>query len=121
VKNNPIKYYEFISNIISRLGNDESWRVRLTVADKAHEILSFDNLPNELKATIVDIYAKFFEDQEAEVRNICCQRLEAICQKIGKDDIVDKILKQLNKVEKDSVSYVRAALASSLLKCCPLV
>jgi serine/threonine-protein phosphatase 2A regulatory subunit A len=121
IKANHNKYYELIYNVLTKLGVDESWRVRLTIADKAHEILSFPGIPDLLKSTIVDIYAKLFEDQEAEVRNICCQRLEPICQKLAKDESLDKILVQLRKIEKDSVSYVRAALANTLLKTCPVI
>jgi serine/threonine-protein phosphatase 2A regulatory subunit A len=112
-----IKNVEVLPNIINKLASDESWRVRLTVADKLHELLTI----TPLKGLIIDVYAKLFEDNEAEVRNICCMRLELICQKVGKDESIDKILVQLKKIEKDSVGYVRAALAGSLLKCAPLV
>jgi serine/threonine-protein phosphatase 2A regulatory subunit A len=120
-KSNHGKYYELIYNVLMKLGTDESWRVRLTVSDKAHEILAYPNIPDLLKNTIIDIYSKFFEDQEAEVRNISCQRLESVAQKLAKDDNFDKVLTQLKKIEKDSVSYVRAALATNLLKICPLI
>jgi len=116
IKNN-IKNIDFIPNVIVKLCSDESWRVRLTAADKMHELLSL----TPLKSIIIESYSKLFEDNEAEVRNICCLRLENICSKSGKDDIIDKILIQLKKLEKDSVNYVRAALASSLLKSAPLI
>jgi serine/threonine-protein phosphatase 2A regulatory subunit A len=114
---NLIKNTSILPNIINKLSSDESWRVRLTVADKLHELFPLI----QLKDIIIDVYAKLFEDNEAEVRNICCMRLELICQKVGKEESIDKILIQLKKIEKDSVGYVRAALAGSLLKCAPLI
>jgi serine/threonine-protein phosphatase 2A regulatory subunit A len=120
IKSNHNKYFDLIYNTLTKLGCDESWRVRLTVADKAHEILCFPGIPDLLKTGIIEIYAKLFEDQEAEVRNICCQRLESLALKL-KDDSIDRILSQLVLLEKDSVNYVRSALATNLLKICPII
>ena len=61
--------YEFISNTIIALSNDESWRVRLTVADKVNEILTFPNLPEYLKKNVIDIFSTLITDNEAEARN----------------------------------------------------
>lgn len=123
LKNHPNlpKLQDFIITIVTKLFNDESWRVRLTVADKIHEILSFNFVSSQLKSTAVDIFAKLLEDNEAENRNICCLRLESIAEKIGKEDLIDQVLIQLKKVEKDNISYVRGALASTVLRICPLV
>lgn len=115
------KFNEFIITILNKLSVDESWRVRLTVADKIHEIFSFPRLSKELKAASTDIFAKLLEDTEGETRNTCCLRLELVAEKIGKEDLMDKILIQLKKVEKDTVTYVRGALASTLLRICPLI
>jgi serine/threonine-protein phosphatase 2A regulatory subunit A len=112
---------EFISNLMTKLSVDESWRVRLTVADKVHELLVFNYLSNYLKQTAVEIYIKLLKDKEAETRNVCCQRLEIIASKIGKEDLMDRILSELKNIEKDSVSYVRGALASTLLRISPLI
>lgn len=115
------KYTDFIIGSLVKLSTDESWRVRLTVADKIHEILAFNNLNPNLKSTAVELYAKMFDDTEGETRNVCCQKLEVIAEKIGKEDSIDKVLAQLKKLEKDNVSYVRAALASTILRICPLI
>jgi serine/threonine-protein phosphatase 2A regulatory subunit A len=112
---------EFISNTLTNLSADESWRVRLTVGDKIHELLSFSYLSSFLKNRVVEIYVKLLKDKEAETRSICCQRLELISSKIGKEGLMDLILSELKNIEKDSVSYVRAALASSLLRISPLI
>jgi serine/threonine-protein phosphatase 2A regulatory subunit A len=113
--------YTFISSAISALSKDESWRVRYSVADKIHELLTFPNIPDYLKQNVVDIFANLVSDSEGETKNICCNRLESIAELIGKTDYFDKILCQLKKIEKDSISYVRSALASSLLRIAPLV
>ncbi len=112
---------KFIENTITKLSTDESWRVRLTVADKIHEILYFPVLSPGVKQTVVEIFSKLLDDKEAETRNVCCMKLEAIAERIGKEEIMDNILIELKKIEKDGVSYVRGALASTLLRICPLV
>ena len=118
---NAAKLQDYIVNIMNKLHTDESWRVRLTVADKLHEFFTFPGLSVNLKKTAVDVFCKLLEDKEAETRNVCCLKLELIAEKIGKEDIFDNILLDLKKFEKDSVSYVRGALASTLLRICPLV
>ena len=115
------QFSEFISNVILKLSNDESWRVRLTICDKIHEVLGFPTLKPQTRTLLVEIYSKMFDDTEAEIRNICCMRLESIADKIGKDELFDKVLIQLKKLEKDPVSYVRGALASTILRICPLI
>jgi serine/threonine-protein phosphatase 2A regulatory subunit A len=112
---------KFIETTITRLALDESWRVRLTVADKIHEVLFFPVLSPGVKQTVVETFAKLLDDKEAETRNVCCMKLESIAERIGKEDIMDNILIELKKIEKDSVSYVRGALAGSLLRICPLI
>jgi serine/threonine-protein phosphatase 2A regulatory subunit A len=114
-------FQEFLADSVLSLSVDESWRVRFTISDKMHEILAFPNLSQKLKINLVEIFAKMFDDAEAEIRNTCCLRLEMIADKIGKDDMIDNILSHLKKVEKDSVSYVRGSLANSILKVCPSI
>jgi serine/threonine-protein phosphatase 2A regulatory subunit A len=114
-------FQEFIADSILSLSIDESWRVRFTIADKINEVLAIPNISQKLKVTLVEIYAKMFEDGEAEIRNTCCLRLEKIADKIGKEDLIDKILVQFKKVEKDSVTYVRGSIANSILKVCPYI
>jgi serine/threonine-protein phosphatase 2A regulatory subunit A len=114
-------FQEFIADSILSLSIDDSWRVRFSVADKIHELLAFPNLSQKLKSNLVEIFAKMFEDAESEIRNTCCLKLELIAERIGKEEIMDKILSQLKKVEKDSVSYVRGSLANTILKICPYI
>jgi serine/threonine-protein phosphatase 2A regulatory subunit A len=120
-KPNSTKTHDFIMNSLNKLYTDESWRVRLTVGDKIHEFLNYSTISNNFKKLISDIFCKLLEDKEAETRNICCLKLELIAEKMGKEDLMDNILINLKKIEKDNVSYVRGSLASTLLRICPLV
>ncbi len=55
----------------------------------------------------MDIYANFFEDNESEIRNACCLNLDKFLESLGNDDSADKIVRQLKKIENDSVTYVK--------------
>lgn len=112
---------EFITTTMNSLCSDESWRVRLTVADKIPEIINFPSIDNSMKDKIMDMFVKLLDDTEAETRNTCCLKLEQIAEKLGKEPCIERILMQLKKLEKDPTSYVRAALASNLLRICPLI
>jgi len=107
--------------VLQKLASDESWRVRLTVADKLHHLLNFSFLLPQTKSIIVSTYAKMFQDNEAEIRNICCLRLETFAELIGKEELFDKILVELKSIEKDSIQYVRGSLAATMLRICPLI
>jgi serine/threonine-protein phosphatase 2A regulatory subunit A len=123
LKSHPLleNFSDFISNVVNKLGNDESWRVRLTLCDKIHEILNFPYIKQSTRNLSLEIYAKMFDDTEAEIRNICCLRLESIAETLGKQDIFDIVLSQLKKIEKDQINYVRGALASTIIRICPLI
>lgn len=120
VSPNLVRLSDFICAIFLKLGSDESWRVRLTVADKICELLSFSSHKN-FRRSLIETYAKLFEDSEAEVRNTCCLKLEHIAEKIGSEPDFDLVLVQLKKLEKDPASYVRGALAGNILRICPMV
>ena len=113
--------FDFINNIIIKLSNDNNWRIKITVADKIHLILKFNNLPNQIIQNLIDIYSKFLESPEPEIKNVCCQRLEEISLLINKNDNFDKILISLKKLENDTTPYVRGSLANNLLKIAPLI
>jgi len=112
---------EYLDKVFTKLACDNNWRVRLTVCDKLFEILYFPQITNKIKQTVIEIYVKLLEDSEAEVKNICCLRLEEITKVLYKEDNFDRILKAIKKLEKDNTTYVRGALASNLLKICPYI
>ena len=61
----------------------------------------------QLKNLCVDIFAKFLDDPEAEVRKAVCLNLDKFCENLGKDDGIDKIIKQFKKIEKDPQIFVK--------------
>lgn len=115
------KIIDFICELIPKLSEDTNWRVRLTVADKLNEILLFPGIDPKFKQNSVNIFSKLIEDTEAEVRNICCLRIEENTKILRNEQNYDKILQSLRKLEKDQKNFVRGALAANILKICYLV
>jgi serine/threonine-protein phosphatase 2A regulatory subunit A len=114
-------FISVIYDLIPKLSEDTNWRVRLTVADKLNDILNFPNIDNKFKQVSINIFAKLIEDGEAEIRNVCCLRLEEISKILINENNFEKILQNLRKLEKDQKNFVRGALASNVLKLCSLV
>jgi len=69
--------------------------------------LKFNYLNTNNRGLIVDIFSKFLEDPEPEVRNACCLTLDKFFESLGKDELAERIAKQLKLIEKDNISYVR--------------
>ena len=115
------EFIDTIYDLIPKLAEDSNWRVRLTVADKINEFLNFPNINNNFKQKTIDIFAKLLEDSEAEIRNICCLRLEEITKILKDEKNFDKILQNLRNLEKDQKNFVKGALASNVLKICELI
>ena len=122
---NIMDYGQFLSNILPKLANDESWRTRLTFSEKLPIVCSFgpliQNNSNDIKNIIIDSYAKIIEDPEAEVRTSACRNLEMISEVLGRESNFVKVLSGLKPLSKDSYNYVRSALASNLLLMCSFV
>ena len=122
---NIMDYGQFLSNVLPKLANDESWRTRLTFSEKLPIVCSFgpliQNNSNDIKNIIINSYAKVIEDQEAEVRTSACRNLEMISEVLGRENNFVLVLSKLKPLSKDSYNYVRSALASNLLLMCPFV
>ena len=115
------EFIDTIYDLIPKLAEDTNWRVRLTVSDKLNEFLIFPNINNNFKQKCIDIFAKLLEDSEAEIRNICCLRLEEITKILKDEKNFDKILQNLRNIEKDQKNFVKGALAANVLKICELL
>ena len=115
------EFIDTIYDLIPKLAEDTNWRVRLTVSDKLNEFLIFPNINNNFKQKSIDIFAKLLEDSEAEIRNICCLRLEEITKILKDEKNFDKILQNLRNIEKDQKNFVKGALAANVLKICELL
>ena len=109
------QFIDVIYDLIPKLAEDTNWRVRLTVSDKLNEFLNFPNINKEFKQTSVNIFAKLLDDSEAEIRNICCLRLEEITKILKDENNFDSILQNLRKLEKDQKNFVKGALASNVI------
>ena len=122
---NITDYGDYLSNVIPKLADDESWRTRLTFSDKLPIVCSFgpliQNNMKDIRNVIINAYAKVIEDVEAEVRTSACKNLEKISEVLGKENNFVKVLTKLKPLSKDEYSYVRSALASNLLLMCPFV
>ncbi len=122
---NIMDYGQFLSNVLPKLANDESWRTRLTFSEKLPIVCSFgpliQNNNNDIKNIIINSYAKIIEDTEAEVRTSACRNLEMISEVLGRENNFVLVLSKLKPLSKDSYNYVRSALASNLLLMCPFV
>ena len=114
-------FIDTIYDLIPKLAEDTNWRVRLTVSDKLNEFLLFPNINNNFKQISVNIFAKLLEDPEAEIRNICCLRLEEITKILKDENNFDKILQNLRNLEKDQKNFVKGALSANALKICELI
>ena len=114
-------YNDLFYKVITKLSSDESWRVRLTVADKISDLLSLSSIDDKVQNALINSFAKLIVDNEEEVRNLCCTKLELIAEILNKSDKINKILSQLKQIEKDKTQFVRASLASNLLRICPLI
>ena len=111
------KHYEFIFNILQTLSSDENWRIKYILADKINEviknyykILLFPMLPSKIKSLIIDIIVKLIEDKDQEIRTAICLKIDTLCEKLFKDENFDKVLKQLKKLETDSITHVRGSI-----------
>ena len=118
---NQSAYNDLFYKVITKLSSDESWRVRLTVADKISDLLSMSTIDDKLQNALISSFSTLIVDKEEEVRNICCTKLELIAEILTKNDKINKILSQLKQIEKDKTQFVRASLASNLLRICPLI
>ena len=112
---------DFIYDLIPKLSEDQNWRVRLTVINNLTEILKFPNISYQFKQISINIFIKLLEDNEAEIRNACCLKLEEITKLLKKEINFDKILQSLRKIEKDPKNFVRNSLSENIFKICPLI
>lgn len=118
---NQGEFIDYIISILNKLANEEKWRIKLTVGDKVCSLLTFKSANVKLKQCVVDIFDKFLTDPEPEIRNISCIKLSELAEKVGKEELLDKILVDMHSITKDTTSYVRGALAGNLLKVTPLI
>ena len=112
---------DFIYDLIPKLAEDQNWRTRMTIAEKLCDILKFPNINNKFKQISINIFVKIMEDNEPEVRNAFCLKLEEIVNILKNDFNFDKILQNLSKTTKDTKNFVKISLSEKILKIIPLI
>ncbi len=67
------------------------------------------DLSNENKAFIIEVFTKFFDDTDSELRNMCCVKLDILCEVLSKNEsMLERVLIQLKKVMVDNVVGIRS-------------
>jgi vesicle coat complex subunit len=72
------------------------------------KLLKFNPISMQVKLLCIDIFAKYLDDPEAEVRKAVCLNLDKIFENLGKEEQCEKILKNFKKIEKDTQPFVKS-------------
>ena len=120
---NIFDYIFFIQDSIEKLSDDESWRTRLSVAQKFTSLLSFIPLlnSNDYKLFLIETLFNLINDDESEVKSSICNSLESCTKVFCKENEYNKILIKLKDLCYDNCVYVRESLAQNLLSLCPII
>lgn len=106
-----------ISNFISSINRDKSWRVKYAAAETICDVVkNFDFNFNELN--FLPSIMLFLKDTEPEVRSSAIARINVLINHISKDKFVTNIFPILQEMINDSNHHVRSLLATSLLQIC---
>jgi len=106
-----------ISNFISSINKDKSWRVKYAAAEAIADIAnSFDVSFNELN--FLPSIMLFLKDNEPEVRSSAITKLNNFIKFISKEKFVSSIIPILQEMIIDNNHHVRALLATTLLNIC---
>ena len=100
--------------------DDQSWRVRVTVAGAMHDILQYMT-PLKNHSQVFDTYNKLLSDPEIEVRTIAMSKLPVVCAVKPDRSLLNLIAPNLNKSIRDDSEQVRAALAEALAHAAPVL
>lgn len=116
-----LQIIDYIYDLIQKLSEDLNFKVRLSLINSLPEILQFPKITYNFKQLVLNIYIKFLEDNEDQIRNACCLNLEEITKLLINEINFNKLLQNLNKLSKDQKTFVRNSLAENIFKICPLL
>ncbi len=116
-----LQIIDYIYDLIQKLSEDLNFKVRLSLINNFPEILNFPKITYNFKQLVLNIYIKFLEDNEDQIRNACCLNLEEITKLLINEINFNKLLQNLNKLTKDQKTFVRNSLAENIFKICPLL
>mmetsp|Transcript_10997 Transcript_10997/g.41051 ORF Transcript_10997/g.41051 Transcript_10997/m.41051 type:complete len:638 (+) Transcript_10997:213-2126(+) len=84
-----------------RLGEDKSWRVRLSGA-KVFGSVAKGVGPDLMKDSLVNVFVQLLQDHEAEVRAAACKSVNAVCSVVGAEVFSKTISPILNELSQDA-------------------
>ena len=116
-----LQIIDYIYDLIQKLSEDLNFKVRLSLINNLPEILNFPKITYNFKQLVLNIYIKFLEDNEDQIRNACCLNLEEITKLLINEINFNKLLQNLIKIAKDQKTFVRNSLAENIFKICPLL
>jgi len=116
-----LQIIDYIYDLIQKLSEDLNFKVRLSLINNLPEILQFPKITYNFKQLVLNIYIKFLEDNEDQIRNACCLNLEEITKLLINEINFNKLLQNLIKIAKDQKTFVRNSLAENIFKICPLL
>ena len=116
-----LQIIDYFYDLIQKLSEDLNFKVRLSLINNLPEILNFPKMTYNFKQLVLNIYIKFLEDNEDQIRNACCLNLEEITKLLINEINFNKLLQNLNKLSKDQKTFVRNSLAENIFKICPLL
>jgi serine/threonine-protein phosphatase 2A regulatory subunit A len=107
--------YPQVFSVVTACGEDKSWRVRYMVADHAQQLCEV--FESQVKSSILPLFLKLLQDQEAEVRAIAAARLASVAALHPKKEFLDSLLPAIEKLTmpKELSTPVRISLAGSVL------
>lgn len=119
--NNTIdnKIKKFITQTAIKQAEDESWRVRYATAENLAEIMEIVK-GEKYSKSLIEAYCKLMEDEEKEVKNICCKKMEDISKAVGKDDNFVLFLEKLKPfVDSQQKDFILQSFSQNILKISP--
>lgn len=97
---------------IRSCAEDKSWRMRYMLADKIVDIAKCMD-KESVVLNLVDLFANFLQDPEAEIRTIASTRSADFCKFLDSATIIRKVIPALKKLSTDTFVHVRSNIAFS--------
>lgn len=110
------EYATSILPIIEALTDDQSWRVRMELANQYPDLCV--NVPADAGRKLLSNYSKLLKDREAEVRTAATNVLDQVCDRV-RVGVLEFIVPCLDALAVDSVQNVRVNFSRGLVALSP--